>query len=71
MAVRGWDLFGLVRIPALSQDRDLRSTVNGWHELAANTIVILAAVHAAAALVYHYLWRDGVLRRMLPWSSRG
>ena len=44
--------------------------MNGWHELAANTIVILAAIHAAAALVHHYLWRDGVLRRMLPWPSR-
>jgi cytochrome b561 len=28
--------------------------------------LILAGLHAAAALVHHYILRDGVLRRMLP-----
>jgi cytochrome b561 len=32
----------------------------GW------AIVILAALHAAAALYHHFALRDGVLRRMLP-----
>ena len=32
----------------------------------ANTILILAGLHAAAALFHHYVLRDGVLHRMLP-----
>ncbi|HYP64081.1 MAG TPA: cytochrome b/b6 domain-containing protein [Acidocella sp.] len=47
------------------------SRTTGWvvdqiHDYAAWTIIILAAIHAAAALFHHYLWKDGVLRRMLP-----
>jgi cytochrome b561 len=29
-------------------------------------VLILAGLHAAAALFHHYVLRDGVLRRMLP-----
>jgi cytochrome b561 len=47
------------------------SRTTGWvvdqiHDYVAWTIIILAAIHAAAALFHHYLWKDGVLRRMLP-----
>jgi len=34
--------------------------------LAANVLLGLALFHAAAALVHHYFWQDGVLGRMLP-----
>ena len=37
-----------------------------WHSLPANLLMALALIHATAALVHHYLWRDAVLRRMLP-----
>ncbi len=37
-----------------------------YHELLANTVMVLAALHAGAALVHHYGLKDGVLRRMLP-----
>jgi len=36
------------------------------HALAANSILILAGIHASAALIHGYFWRDGVLARMLP-----
>ena len=36
------------------------------HDYMAWTIIILAAIHAAAALAHHYLFKDDVLRRMLP-----
>lgn len=69
LSVRGWDLFGLLQIPGLApEDRALRRSINGWHELAANALICLAAIHALAAL-YHQLVRgDGLLRRM--WFAR-
>lgn len=65
VAARGWDLFGLVQIPAFApDDRALRRSINGWHELAANVLLGLAAIHALAALYHQFVRRDGVLRRM-------
>jgi cytochrome b561 len=40
------------------------------HETLFNIIVVLAALHAAAALKHHFFDRDNVLRSMLPWNSR-
>ena len=69
VAVRGWDLFGIVQVPGFaSDDRALRRSINGWHELAANALLCLAVIHAVAAL-YHQLVRgDGLLKRM--WFAR-
>lgn len=65
LAVRGWDLFGLIRIPAFApDDRALRRAVNGWHELGANMLIGLAAAHAAAALFHQFVLKDRLLRRM-------
>jgi cytochrome b561 len=36
------------------------------HEYLANALVLLAGVHAAAALMHHWLLRDRTLVRMLP-----
>ena len=36
----------------------------------ANALVILAGLHAAAAIVHHWIFRDRTLVRMLPGSSR-
>lgn len=64
---RGDSLFGLVTLPKLaSDDPTLSRRINGIHELVANAILITAGLHAAAALIHHYLLRDGVLLRMLP-----
>ena len=40
--------------------------IHGWHALAANAILIVAGLHAAAALFHHFILRDATLRRMLP-----
>jgi cytochrome b561 len=62
---RGYSLFELWHVPQFGTgDRATRRSINGWHELAANTILVLALVHAAAALVHRYVWRDQVMRRM-------
>lgn len=65
--VRGDTIFNLVSVPKFDPaNRPLRETVEEIHELLAHAVLILAAMHAAAALVHHYLWKDNVLRRMLP-----
>lgn len=45
--------------------------VDQIHDINAWIIMGLAAVHAIAALIHHFIWRDDVLRRMLPrrWVS--
>jgi cytochrome b561 len=61
--VRGFNLFGVLALPQIG-DREWRRPINEWHELGANVLLALAALHAAAALSRHFLWRDGVLGRM-------
>ncbi|MCW6513131.1 cytochrome b [Lichenifustis flavocetrariae] len=63
--VRGYNLFDLVDLPQVG-DRSWRRPITHWHGLAANILLGLGLFHAAAALVHHYLWHDGVLKRMLP-----
>ena len=35
-----------------------------------NLILIVAGLHAAAAMFHQYVLKDGVLTRMLPWGER-
>jgi cytochrome b561 len=36
-----------------------------------NALVVVVALHAAAALWHHFIGRDDTLRRMLPRQARG
>ncbi len=47
-------------------DRALRGILGELHGDCADVVLIVAGLHAAAALAHHYLLRDRVLRRMLP-----
>jgi cytochrome b561 len=47
-------------------DRPTARTILRVHEFCADALLILAGVHACAALVHHYLFRDRTLIRMLP-----
>lgn len=38
------------------------------HEALGNVFIWVAGVHAAAALLHHFVMRDDTLRRMLPWG---
>jgi cytochrome b561 len=67
---RGDSIFSLFSIPKLyAGNPQLKPTVENLHETFANTLMIFAAAHAMAALVHHFILRDGVLRRMLPGSQ--
>ncbi len=65
-SVRGDSFFGLFKIPAFAADRALRSQMESLHELLANTLLIVAGAHAVAGLIHAWVWRDGVLGRMIP-----
>ncbi|MFF7397388.1 cytochrome b [Achromobacter sp. NPDC008082] len=61
--------FGLFNVPTLiAIDHEQRRFIGGLHDTVAWIIIVLALLHALAALFHHYFLRDGVLRRML--SSR-
>jgi cytochrome b561 len=60
-------LFGLGEIASpWIRDRAFARNVKEVHEVLAHALVILAAFHAGAALVHHWLLGDRTLVRMLP-----
>ena len=64
---RGDIVFNVFTIPKLIPgDLALKRTLEDLHGDFADVVLIVAGLHAAAALVHHYLLRDSVLRRMLP-----
>ncbi|MDI4666981.1 cytochrome b [Xanthobacter autotrophicus] len=67
--LRGGDVsfFSLFSIPSpIAVNRDLAREVIEVHEWLANGLVILAVLHAAAAVAHHVVLKDDVLKRMLP-----
>ena len=64
-------LFGLAEIPSpWLKDRAFAHSVKEVHEVLAHALVILAVMHAAAALIHHWIFRDRTLVRMLPHSNK-
>ena len=62
-------VFGLYEIASpWAKDRAFARSVTEIHEIAANALVVPAALHAVAALVHHWVLRDRTLVRMLPGS---
>ena len=63
-------LFGLAEIPSpWLKDRAFARSVKEVHEVLAHALVILATMHAVAALIHHWIFRDRTLVRMLPHSE--
>ncbi|MDX8501897.1 cytochrome b [Mesorhizobium sp. VK4C] len=59
--------FGLFTMPApFAPDRATARTIRELHSLCANGILIVAGLHALAALYHHFIRRDTILTRMLP-----
>ena len=64
--VRGDNLFDAFSLPSFAPgNKPLRHQVEDLHALAANALLAVAALHAAAALAHHFIFKDAVLRRML------
>lgn len=60
--------WGVLKMPSLTggPDKALAETFAEVHETLFWILVLVAAGHAAVALVHHFVNRDDVLRRMLP-----
>ena len=68
-SARGWKVswFFMAPLPMLtSGNRPLVKALDGWHQNLMWALIVVAAVHIAAALVHLLYYRDGVMRRMLP-----
>ncbi|WP_315919771.1 cytochrome b [Mesorhizobium sp. SP-1A] len=64
-------LFGLFTIPSpVAPDRAVARTLRELHSFCANAILIVAGLHALAALWHHFIRSDAVLARMLPARRR-
>lgn len=62
--------FGLVTLPDfIAPNRAAYDALHETHEFLAMTLFWLALLHMAAALKHHFVDRDNVLRRMLPFTS--
>ena len=69
-AGRPMEFFGLGIPPLIGEmGRPLRHELREFHEWIGWAIIVIAAVHAAAALYHHYVLKDRVLERMLPRSA--
>ncbi|HEX7375025.1 MAG TPA: cytochrome b [Steroidobacteraceae bacterium] len=63
--------FGWFQFPSLvAENHDLHELLEEVHETLFYTIVVVAVGHALAALYHHYVLKDDVLRRMLPFRRK-
>ena len=66
-AGRPMEFFGLGIPPLIGEmAKPLRHDLREIHEKIGWAIIIIATLHAAAALYHHYVLKDRVLKRMLP-----
>jgi cytochrome b561 len=66
---RGWSMsfFYLVPMPMLaSGDAAAIKAVDGLHQAAEWTLLVLIGVHVAAAMAHIFVYRDRIMQRMLP-----
>lgn len=61
-------LFGLPLPALISANEGMAGQLKEIHEIIGKTGYALIGLHAAGALVHHYIQRDSTLRRMLPGS---
>lgn len=62
--------FNLIELPNLvAPNEPLFMVLRETHEWLASSLGVLASIHASAALWHHFVKRDDVLKRMLPFTS--
>ena len=62
--------FGLFDFPMLvGESHDLKETLEEVHETLFNAVVVVAVLHALAAVFHHAWLKDDTLRRMLPFGK--
>jgi cytochrome b561 len=62
---------GVIALPDLvMKDKALAELMKSVHVTLNYTLLVLVLMHVAAALQHHFVLRDNVLSRMLPWAGR-
>lgn len=62
--------FGTITVPNLIAPNELvASTAHATHQFLSYGIIVLFCLHLAGALKHFFIDKDGVLQRMLPFSS--
>lgn len=62
--------FGVFELPALvGESEELAETFEEIHETGFGLLLFLLALHVAGALKHHFIAKDDVLKRMLPWGK--
>jgi cytochrome b561 len=61
------DVFGLFSVPSPGENKGLEDPAGAVHAYLAYVVIVLAVVHAVAALKHHFVNRDSTLTRM--WSG--
>jgi cytochrome b561 len=62
----GINVFGLFELPALlPADKDRGELAGDIHAIAATLFIFMVGVHALAAFIHHFYWKDNTLTRML------
>jgi cytochrome b561 len=70
-AGRPMEFFGTGIPPLIGEmAKPLRRELREFHEWIGWAIIVLALLHAGAALYHHYVLKDRVLKRMLPGGAR-
>jgi cytochrome b561 len=65
-------VFGIFELPPIvATNQDLAGTLFAIHRWVGILIALLAAVHIGAALQHYFIFKDGVLQRMLPQGLGG
>jgi cytochrome b561 len=61
------DIFGLFKLPGIvAPNKEAASTAFAVHKALAVLLVLMVAVHVAAALFHYFVRKDNVLGRMIP-----
>lgn len=66
---RGWSVsfFYLVPLPMLASDNAAAGrTIDGLHQAMEWALLVTIGIHIAAGLAHIFIYRDGVMQRMLP-----
>lgn len=61
-----WIAFGLVMPHVAESNFGLADLFKEYHKLLATLSYYVVGLHALAALLHHYLWKDNTLLRMMP-----
>lgn len=63
--------FGMVQLPDFVAPAEaLHEALEETHEVMADILLVLALLHTAAAFKHHFIDKDGLLWRMVPWRGK-